>query len=172
MNRAKASSKTGYKIYICIFALLVATLLFGFISAEAATTSEITRSSELNLAHSTSEDAIVQTSSQPTIKENTTSQDFATVTNNYESTVDYTITLTPGAADYISFRSTLSTTTTSKGDVATATLEPGETATIVVDAEANASQNLNTSPFHITGVSSKDGFKLQISKDGPDVVAE
>jgi len=64
MNRRQANSTTNSHVYISIFALLTGALLFGLVGAEAMTTSDITRSSEVHLVQVDSQDAIIGISPQ------------------------------------------------------------------------------------------------------------
>ncbi|CDK38192.1 MULTISPECIES: hypothetical protein [Haloferacaceae] len=169
MNRRQADSKTSPHIYISVFALLTGALLFGLIGAEAMTTSDITRQSEVNLVQTDSQDAIIGISPQTSIQENTTNQEFATISNHQSTAGDYTITLDPAVAESVSFRSTLATSVSPDGSTATTTLSSGEAVTLYVDVEPTASQDIATASFTVDGVGDGKNLKLSVTNDGPTV---
>lgn len=172
MNRIQADSKTNPHLYISIFALLIGGLLFGIIGAEAMMTSDVTRPSDVSLVQSDSENAVIGISSQPSITENTTNQEFATITNHQPSTVEYTITLPADVSNSVSFRSTLSTSISPDRDTATVTLNSGEAATLFVDVEPNAADDLHTATFRVNGANTEGSFTLSVANSGPDVTTE
>lgn len=169
MNRRQADSKTSPHIYISVFALLTGALLFGLIGAEAMTTSDITRQSEVDLVQADSQDAIIGIAPQPSIQENTTNQEFATITNQHPTAGDYSITLDPDVADSVSFRSTPATSVSLDGSTATTTLSSGEAVTLYVNVDPDASQDIDTASFRVDGVADGENFTLSVTSDGPTV---
>lgn len=171
MTRRHSKSTSNFQLYVGIFALLAGTILFGLVGAEAMTTSDLTRTTEVQLVQPDTNDAVVRISPTPSITANTSNQEFATITNQQQSTVDYTITLSPDVAEHVSFRSTLATSVSPDRQTASVTLDSGEAVILFVDVDSNAAQNLNTASFQISGDSSGSGPALSITNDGPNVVA-
>jgi hypothetical protein len=170
MTRRPSKSKYNLRLYIGVISLLVGTILFGLVGAEAMTTSDLTRTTEVKLVQTDADNAIVHISPATSIYANTTNQELATITNHQQSMVDYTITLPPDVANYVSFRSTLSTSVTPDGDTVSVTLDSGETAVLFVDVDPSATHNLDTAAFRVAGDSSGGGPTLSVTNDGPNVV--
>ena len=170
MTRRHSKSTGNFRLYVGIFALLVGTILFGLVGAEAMATSDLTRTTEVQLVQPDTNDAVVRISPTPSITTNTSSQEFATITNQQQSTVDYSITLSPNVAEHVSFRSTLPTSVSPDGQTASVTLHSGEAVTLFVDVDPNAAQNLNTASFRISGNSRGGGPTLSVTNDGPSIV--
>lgn len=170
MNRKRQTSTRSTRVYLTIFALLVGALLFGLVGAEATTNSDISRTADISVVQQDSGNAIVSISPEAAITDNTTNQQFVTITNQQTTPVDYTVTLPSEVTTHVSFRSTLSTTAFNDGASVDTYLESGESAVLFVDVAPNASQYLSTATLEVSGVDANQQRVFTITNDGPSVV--
>lgn len=130
-----------------------------------------TRDAGIKTVDENTNDAVVEIIPDGTIFDNSTNQDYVSITNRFDESATFTLTFADTTTESsLDFESSTDVSVSGNGDIATISLNSEEQETVSVTVAANASQDINTADFTLEGSTASNSVSVSYSEFiGPEV---